>query len=117
MESVRLISSGTSASVTAASTYRSGGLVVFNITAGIAFLADAAAVQSFDVGAGDPLAAHITATRLVEIRSAASRADMQFLIGRRIQTMALIDLSGLFKERTAFDADQHEASSSTIEMY
>ena len=67
MEIVRLISEGTSASVTAHSTYLSGGSVVFDIMPGIAVVADAAAVDGQDIPAHDPVPTDIAAPGLVQI--------------------------------------------------
>ena len=67
MVSVRLISFGTSAMVTAHSTYLSGGSIVVYIVLGIAFIADTISIDSHHIAASDPLAADVAATCLMKI--------------------------------------------------
>ena len=66
--SVRLISFGTSAMVTAHSTYFSGGSIVLYIMLGIAVITDAISINSHHIAASDPLTADIAAVRLMDIR-------------------------------------------------
>ena len=66
--SVRLISLGTSAIVTARSTYFSGGSVIFDIALSKAAIADAVAVNGHGVATCDPFPAYIAAVRLMDIR-------------------------------------------------
>ena len=68
MLSVRLISRGTSAIVTAHSTYFSGGSIVLYIMLGIAVITDAISINSHHIAASDPLTADIAAVRLMDIR-------------------------------------------------
>ncbi len=80
MEIVRLISVGTSSSVTAHSTYLSGASVIFHLTAGIAVAADAFAVRCLDVAVRDPFAANVAAVRGMNLRALAARADQQLFV-------------------------------------
>lgn len=66
--SVRLISFGTSAMVTAHSTYFSGGSIVLYIMLGIAVITDAISINSHHIAASDPFPAYIAAVRLMDIR-------------------------------------------------
>jgi hypothetical protein len=117
IEIVRLISNGTSAMVTACSTYLSGGSVVLNVPRGVAVVTDALPVQCLDVAARQPLAAHIARLGRMDVCAEAVRAGIVFLIGRRIQPVALNDMSGLIENPLALDTNQHFSSSSGISMY
>ena len=70
----------TSASVTAAPAYLSGGSIITGVMAGIALAADAVAVQRFNVLAGDPLAAEVAAAGREDTGFPTTGADEQFLI-------------------------------------
>ena len=84
MVSVRLISRGTSAIVTAHSTYRSGGSIFFYIMPGITFVADVIAISSYDVAAVNPFTAYITAMCVMDVSASAMRTGQQFFIRRSI---------------------------------
>ena len=113
MVSVRLISRGTSAIVTAHSTYRSGGSIFFYIMSGIALVADVVAISSYDVAAVNPFTAYITAMCVMDVSASAMRTSQQFLIRRRVQSMSFDQYCCLFEQRAAISADQHSASSLT----
>ena len=117
MLSVRLISRGTSAIVTAHSTYRSGGLIVLCIMLGIATVADAIAIDSFHITARDPLTTDVAAVRLVNVSAFAAWADTELLIGRSVQSMPFKDNLCLLKQCSAFHTDQHSSSPSLTLMY
>src|SRR5699024_3382708 len=117
IEIVRLISSGTSASVTAAPAYLSGGSIFKGVMGGIALAADASAIQRFDVLSGGPLAAEGGAVSREDTSFPAAGADEQFLIGRRIQPVPFDDCPPLLEQRAAFPADQHGVSPSSKATY
>ncbi len=117
MEIVKLISSGTSDSVTAHSTYLSGESVILDVVLGVTAFADAVAIRCQHVPSGDPFAADVTAAGMMDIGAVTMRTNHTFLIGRRIQAMTFDDALCLLKQRTAFNADQHEPSPSGIVTY
>ncbi len=117
MLSVRLISFGTSGMVTAHSTYFSGGSIVLYIMLGIAVIADAIAIDSFQITACDPLTTNVTAMRLVDVSTFAVGTDKELLIGRGVHSMPFKDNLCLFKQGVAFYTDQHSSSPSLTLMY
>lgn len=117
MVSVRLISFGTSAMVTAHSTYLSGGSIVLYIALGIAFIADTIPINNHHIAACDPLAADVAASCLMDVCAFAAGTYTHLLIGRRIQSMPLKDDLRLFKQRPTFHTDQHRSSPSLTLIY
>ena len=111
IEIVRLISSGTSAIVTAWSTYLSGRSVICGIAKRIAVLTEALPVQGFDISARQPSPAYVARRCGMNVCTEAIRARVIFLIGRRIQPVALDEALGLIKNALALQADQHLSSS------
>ena len=95
---VRLISSGTSASVTAYPVYFSGGSVIINGVEGIARFTDAFSGHQADVFACDPVSADFTAVRCVNVRAFAVGADIQFLEWCSLMTMPLEESPRHFKD-------------------
>lgn len=117
IESVRLISSGASASVTAHSTYFSGGSVIIDGMCGITLATDALAGGKSDMLPSDPFTAYLTATRLEDIHAFAIGADVQLFKGRRVLTVPFKDRPRHLEESAAIFADQHSGSSSRTSIY
>lgn len=117
MVSVRLISFGTSAIVTAHSTYFSGGSIVLYIALGITVIADTISIDRHHIAACDPLAADVAAVRRMEIGAFAAGTYAHLLIWRRIQSMPFKDDLRLFKQRSTFHTDQHRSSPSFTLIY
>ena len=105
MLSVRLISFGTSGMVTAHSTYFSGGSIVLYIMLGIAVIADAIAIDSFQITAFDPITTDVATVRFVNVSAFAAGTDTELLIGRSVQSMPFKDNLCLFKQGAAFYTD------------
>ena len=101
MVSVRLISRGTSAIVTAHSTYFSGGSIFFCIMLGITLVADVITISSYDVAAVNPFTAYIAAMCVMDVSASAMRTSQQFLIRRRVQSMSFDQYCCLFEQRAA----------------
>ena len=114
---MRLISVGTSASVTAHSTYFSGESVLVNVMPGVTLLANALAVYRSHIAASDPIAAEIASLSQMNIHAATARASNTLFIRRSVKAVPFDDLLFLFKQLAAFDADQHDASPSSTSMY
>lgn len=117
MVSVRLISFGTSAMVTAHSTYFSGGLIVLYIMLGIAVIADAIAIDSFQITVFDPITTDVATVRFVNVSAFAVGTDKELLIGRGVHSMPFKDNLCPFKQGAAFYTDQHSSSPSLTSMY
>jgi len=117
MLSVRLISFGTSGMVTPHSTYFSGGSIVLYIMLGIAVIADAIAIDSFQITAFDPITTDVATVRFVNVSAFAAGTDTELLIGRSVQSMPFKDNLCLFKQGAAFYTDQHSSSPSLTSMY
>ena len=117
MEIVRLISVGTSSSVTAHSTYFSGDSVIFDVMLDIAVVADSVAVYCQNILASDPMTAHIAAVGAAKIGATTAWASKIFLIGRAVKAMTLNNPPRRLKQRTASDTKHHGSSPSSISMY
>lgn len=115
--SVKLISLGASAIVTAHSTYFSIGSVVFDVTFGITVIAYSVAVNGDNIAARNPFTAYIAAACLMDIGSFTARTYAKLFIWRRVQPMPLKYDFCLLKQRAAFHTDQHLSSPSLTLMY
>lgn len=76
MVNVRLISRGTSAIVTAYSTYFSGGSVIFDIALGKTVITDVVASSGYNIATCDPFSTEIAAMCQMDICPFTAWADI-----------------------------------------